>query len=204
MKPSKRKLLDSLGNEVKPGDVLIEPTGGNPFNDDTYKCSIRIWEMPETYDGHGYDYSIDGQKHKFAWASVRNSFKVDFSSLPKEFQYSFKHGMERIYSKHSTGTAEEIIKNSNWKIYEIQKEKVDRHFYLKTLKIETMEDLKANVHELSKGGYIPGNIVDKTLELVGVNNAIPHNGEIGLAALNDHFAFSAAIIALAKDPDCFA
>jgi hypothetical protein len=193
------KHADLLGNEVKTGDVMLElGRGFGSLTGSDYKHHMMLWEIPEKFDGHAYEYSIDGSKHIFAWASIRNAVKVDMSIMPKGFEYSFKHGMSNIDSKIENGTLFEIIENSNWKDHEVKKEQVERFEFMKTLKIDTIDDLKANIDELKKGGYVPHKIVSKVLELTGIGRTPVHNGEIGIAGMYDHMHYQVAIASIEK------
>jgi len=190
------KNIDLLGNEIKTGDVMLElGRGGGCYEGKKY-YSLKLWEMPEIFDGHAYCYSIDGSKHTFAWAHVGNSIKVDMSLMPEGFEYSFKHGMSDFDTKIESGTLQDLIKNSNWKDNEIKKEQVERFEFMQTLKIETIDDLKDNINELKKGGYVPNEIVSKVLELAGVRRTPIHNGEIGIAGMYDQMNYQAIIEAI--------
>ena len=198
------KNIDLLGNEVNTGDIMLElGRGFGCLNGSDYKYTLKLWEMPDNFDGHAYYYSIDGSKHTFAWAHVGSSIKVDMSLMPDGFEYSFKHGMSDFSTKIESGTLQEIIENSNWKEREVKKEEVERYEFMKTLKIETIDDLKANIDELKKGGYVPNEIVSNVLNIAGVGRTPVHNGEIGIAGMYDHLHYQAIIEALSKDPNCF-
>jgi len=197
-----RQNIDLLGNEVKTGDVLLElGRGWGSLTGSEYKYHMQLWEMPKKFDGHAYEYSIDGSKHIFAWASTKNSIKVDMSTMPCGFEHSFKHGMSDISSKIENGTLDELIENSNWKEREVKKEQVARFEFMKTLEINTIDDLKANIDELTKGGYVPSKIVSKVLELSGIGRAAIHNGEIGIAGMYDQMHYHAVIEAIKKETD---
>lgn len=198
------KNVDLLGNEVKTGDAMLElGRGFGCLNGSGYKYTLKLWEMPDHFDGHAYYYSIDGSKQMFAWADVGSSIKVDMNSMPDGFEYSFKHGMSDFSAKIENGTLQEIIENSNWKDHEVLKEEVERYAFLKTLKIETINDLKNNINELKKGGYVPHEIVSNVLNIIGVGRTHVHNGEIGIAGMYDYLHYQAIIEALSKDPNCF-
>ena len=186
------KYIDLLQNEVQSGDVLLELRMGH-YRGCDYEYPMKLWEMPERFDGHGYLYSIDGSRHLFAWADAGSALKIDMSLMPEGFEYSFKHGMSDVWSKIKEGTLLELIENSNWKNLEIKKEQVDRFEFLKTLEINSIDDIKANIEELRKGGYIPPEIVSKVLKIGGVGRTLVHNGEIGIAGMHDDFKFVAII-----------
>lgn len=115
-------MKDLLGNEVVKGDILLElDRGCGSFDKSDYKYHLKLWEKPKSDKGSGFEYNIDGKKHKYWWASVENSIKIDPDLMPDGFIYSFKHGMSEISSKIETGTLIELIENSNWKEHEVKK-----------------------------------------------------------------------------------
>lgn len=198
------KNIDLLGNEIKPGDILLElGRGRGSLNGSDYKYHLKLWEMPEIYDGHAYYYSIDGTKHIFAWANVGNAIKVDMSLMPEGFEFSFKHGMSDIASKIEKGTVFELIENSNWKQHAVKKEEVERFEFMKSLKIEKVEDIASNIEELKKGGYVPREIVSKVLEVAGVAMTRANNGETGIAEMYDLMHYRGVIEIISKNPNCF-
>lgn len=197
------KNTDLLGNKVKKGDVLIELGRGNGSDGKNRYYSLKIWQKPSKNDGSGFEYGINGNKSKYWWASVRNSIKIDMSLMPDGFEYSFKHGMSDIDTTVENGTLQELIDNSNWKDNEVKKEQVERYEFMKTLKIETLDDLKTNIEELKKGGYVPNKIVSKVLEIAQIGRTKAHNGEIGIAGMYDQMHYQAIIEAVSKDPNCF-
>jgi hypothetical protein len=197
-------MKDLLGNEVKTGDILLElGRGWGSLSGSDYIYHLKLWEMPERFDGHAYCYSIDGTKHIFAWARVGNAVKVDMSLMPDGFEFSFKHGMSDISSKIEQGTLLELIENSDWKQHEVKKEEVERFEFMKSLKIEKVEDIVSNIEELKKGGYVPHEIVSKVLELTGVGRVRVNNGEIGIAGMYDQMHYQAIIETISKKPNCF-
>jgi hypothetical protein len=196
-------MKDLLGNEVKTGDILLElGCGWGCLSGSDYKYHLKIWQKPSGADGSGFEYNIDGTKHKYWWASVKNSVKIDMSIMPEGFEFSFKHGMSDIASKIEQGTLLELIENSNWKQHEVKKEEVERFKFMKSLKIEKVEDIVSNIEELKKGGYVP-EIVLKVLELIGVGRVPVNNGEIGIAEMYDQMHYQAIIETISKNPNCF-
>jgi hypothetical protein len=197
------KNIDLLGNEVKTGDILIELGRGCEYDGEKRYYSLKIWQKPSSNDGSGFEYDIDGKKSKYWWASVRSSIKVNMDLMPDGFEYSFKHGMSDISTTIEKGTIHELIENSNWKDNEVKKEQVERYEFMKKLKIETLDDIKSNIQELKKGGYVPHEIVSNVLNIVGVGRTFVHNGEIGIAGMYDHLHYQAIIEALSKDQNYF-
>lgn len=197
-------MKDLLGNEVKTGDILLElGRGWGSLSGSDYKYHLKIWQKPSGNDGSGFEYSVDGTKHKYWWASVKNSVKIDMAIMPEGFEYSFKHGMSDIASKIEQGTLLELIENSDWKQHEIQKKEVEQFEFMKSLKIEKVEDIVSNIEELKKGGYVPHEIVSKVLELTGVGRTRVNNGEIGIAGMYDQMHYQAIIEIISKNPNCF-
>lgn len=185
---------DRLGNSVKPGDVLLQLYRGS--GDSTgkgYTHWMQLWEMPEHYDGHGYNYNMDGSKYSFAWVDLKYSIKVDLATMPEGFEYSFKHGMGSIRSKIEEGSVVELIENSNWKQNEILQEDVEKHLYLSSLEINTIEDIYKNAEFIQSCKTIPNRLLNKVLKVYNHERATIHNGEIGLAMIQDSLAFSSII-----------
>jgi len=144
------KNTDLLGNEIKAGDILLElGRGGGNMGGGKFYC-MKLWEMPESYDGHAYYYSIDGSRGTFAWAHVGSALKIDMSLMPDGFEYSFKHGMSDFNSKIEYGTLTELIENSDWKNHEVKKHDVHRFEFMETLEINSIDDIKNNIDELRK------------------------------------------------------
>ena len=196
-------MKDLLGNEVKPGDVMLELGRGGGSCNGSRTYNLKLWEMPEIYDGHAYYYSIDESVRTFAWASVGHSIKVDMSLMPDGFEYSFKHGMSDITTKIEYGTLQELIENSDWKQREIKKEDVERFKFMRDLKIEKVDDIVSNIEELKKGRYTPREIILKVLNITGVDRTGVKNGESGIAGMFDQLKYQAIIEALSKNPKCF-
>lgn len=194
-------MKDMLGNKVKTGDVLLElDRGYGSFFDDSnkYLYHLKLWQKPSVNDGSGYIYDIDGSKIKYRWASLEKSIKIDMSIMPEGFEYSFKHGMTDIKSKIKQGTLLELIENSNWKDREVTKEKVERYNFMKSLKINKLDDIIDNIEELKKAGYVPRTILLKVLKYSGITRANAVNGEIGIASIYDHFHYVQAIDVISK------
>lgn len=197
------KNIDLIGNKVKKGDVLIELGRGVGSNGVEPCYSLKIWQNPSSNDGSGFEYGIDGEKHKYWWANVKNSIKIDMSSMPDGFEFSFKHGMSDIDTTIKNGTLQELIENSNWKEKEIKKEQVERYNFMRTLKIETLEDIRNNIEELKKEDYVPHKIVSNVLSIVNIGRVHIYDGEIGIAATYDKLHYQAIIEAISRNPNCF-
>jgi len=183
---------------LKEGDILLEISNNYNHSDSEYIYRINIWEMPKNNDGHGYHYTIQEEKTIFAWTDIYSSIKINMSEMPKDFQYSFKHGMSDIKSKIKTGTAKDIIENSNWKEKEIKKEEVEKYYLISSLELNNKEDIKNNI-KLLTSKYIPLNIKTKVLNIFGIKASIPQNGEIGIAGMNDNLKYSKVLYELKKE-----
>lgn len=107
-------MFDKLGNEVFVGDILVASTGGAHTEDGDF-TTYTVWEMPHDYDGHGWTYSKDGSRHKFAWAYLNESVKLP--SGMDDFIEAFKHGLGRLVvkSEFDECTLKEIVEKSDWK-----------------------------------------------------------------------------------------
>jgi len=149
-------IVDSIGNEIKPGDVLVESTGGFSFYKSEYKYHLKIWEMPEFSDGFGYHYNYEGIKSIFYWAKPHKSIKIDMSIMPDGFEYSFKHGMCDIYTTIEKGTVLELIENSNWKNYEVRRFIGIRDEFLRHIKEEAIPIINARCKDYKKYFSIEG------------------------------------------------
>lgn len=189
---------DMLGNKIKAGDVMLEVKKTSFMKGEEY-THLRLWEMPESFNGSGYYYNIDGAKHKFSWVDNEDSLKVDMSLMPDGFEYSFKHGMRDFKTSILEGTLDELIKTSNWKENEVKKEDVDHFIFMKNLKIETLDDIKKNIVELKKFGYVPPEIISSVLKISKTNMSIPNNGETGIASFYNDFNYVSIIEEIAND-----
>ncbi len=188
------KNIDLSGNEVKTGDIMLEPNKGFGYlHGSEYIYPLRLWEVPEIKDGRGHYYSIEGKKTYYMWVNIGSAIKVDMSLMPTGFEYSFKHGMRDFATKIEYGTVLDLIESSNWKDCEVKKEQVDRYEFMKTLKIETLDDLKNNIDELMIDGYVPHEIITNVLDVAGIGRAFPFNGEVGIAKMHDQMNYERII-----------
>ena len=136
---------DIIGNKVLEGDVLLEIGRGSGFDGEKHFFSLKLSEMPKSFNGHGYAYSIDETKHLWAWASLDNSYKINFADFPPEFRYSFYHGMSDLNTSLKKGNQLELISNSNWEDKIITKKVVDHYNKLESIKIDSIEDIQNNI-----------------------------------------------------------
>ena len=183
-------LTDSLGNKVYPGDVLLEYEKGCKYIDGKSEYRMQLWEMIYPFDGHGFNYNIDGSKYQFAWCSVKESIKINFDEFPPEFKFSYYHGMDSFYSTTKKRTAKELIDNSDWKDWTVNPSDVEIYNKKKNLKLESIEDIKENIDLLTGPGATPNLVVDKILDIVQVSPTPMINGEMGYAAVMDSLNYS--------------
>jgi len=188
-------MKDVNGISVKVGDLLLEETGGG-YVDGKDLYSFTLWEMPSGYDGEGFQYSLDGSKHLFAWANVDNSIKLSSKELPKDFMFSFYHGMSDFDSYSKGNSVLGILENSNWKEKSISGEDVSRFKKLLKLRLSSIEDVKKNVELFSTAEHIPNRIVWDVIRLAGRDRAIMVNGELGMAMFEDMLTFQKIIYGL--------
>jgi len=202
-------MKDILGKEVKPGDILLE-VGRGGYGTKLY--FMRLWEMPENYIGHGYEYHITEEKSLFAWTYLDKCFKLDLNILPEEFKFSFYHGMSDISTIIDPGeipineeAAMELINNSDWKENTISIKDVDRFKKMQSIKITSFQDIKNNIKELTKPGYIPAELIYDVLKVAKINKTNPdfgnYKGEIGIASVYDQLYYEAVINKIAENPN---
>lgn len=190
-------MKDKLDNKVVTGDVMLEIGRGfdsaSPRN-----YFMNLWEVPENYDNcHGFQYNIDGKKYLFAWANLKDSYKVDISLFPKSFKFSFYHGMDHIQTTLEDGEVLDLINKSDWKEKIILVSKVEQFAVREKIIINSIEDIKNNIKELVKEGYVPHELMTSVLKVAKVNKTNPDfgnfKGEIGLAYYNDMLHYHAII-----------
>ena len=189
------KTIDNA--EVKEGDVLLEIGRGYEYDGEKKTFAIKLWELPKCDDGSGYEYNIDGKKSQYWWASVSNSYKVNLDIFPKEFRFSFYHGMSGLNTTIENGTVEELINSSNWKDKMICEKQVSHYNNLTVLKIHSINDIKNNINILSTKGYVPRSLMMSVFKAVSEKATNPDfgnfKGEIGIAGMCDMFKYMAII-----------
>jgi len=183
-------LKDSLGNEVYPGDVLLEYGCGGSSFDGQQKYAIHLWEMIYPFKGYGINYVLDSEPYKLCWFGLKKSIKVDFDQFAPEFKYSFYHGMSQLYTTIKSGTLKELIDNSDWKNKIVNPYDVDLYLKKKNLTLDSIDDIKKNIDLLIGPGATPRVVVDKILDIAGASHAPVINGEIGFAAIQDSISYS--------------
>jgi len=183
-------LKDKNGVLLKTGDLMAEVTGGGSWDGKTFS-SVKLWEVPGTRDGRGNTYTSEGEKTHFYWASARSAEKLDTKKLPEGFIFAFKHGLDRLDIEESIMRLDihEAIAKSDWKEQALTPEIVENMKAVSGIKITSFVDIAQKWDSIFGFGRVPHQIVDKILCLVEYHGAVPHNGEIGIAAMYDHFAF---------------
>ena len=88
-------MKDKNGVMLKTGDLMAEPTGGGCWDGKSF-TSVKLWEVPGTRDGRGTEYTSEGKKTYFYWASASSAYKLDETKLPDGFVYAFKHGLDSV------------------------------------------------------------------------------------------------------------
>lgn len=181
-----KKHKDGFGRIVKPLDVLLESTGFSTLGGQR-SYNYTLWEFPEEYyEGQGYHYDLGGDKEYFKWARLENSQKVDFSCFPDHFRFSFYHGLWQLSSPAGVDTSVyQIINNSDWEANQVTPNQVAVYMKKKTLKIETIEDIKQNIKLLRSPGPTPFELAKRVFEVCDVPLTPVYNGEIGIASLTD-------------------
>jgi len=181
---------DMTGNEVNTGDILLEigrGWGNDGKGNETF--SIKLWQLPSSTDGSGYQYAIDGRRSKYYWANTQRSLRVDMKQMPEGFEYAFFHGMSDLDTSIEYGTVPELINKSNWEKVKVTEEQVRKYDLLAGLQLETEEDVEKNIDLLAEG-HIPSHIVSKVLDIYGFKKRKAKNGEIGIASLFNMMSYS--------------
>ncbi len=180
-------MKDKEGNIVSAGDVLIELGRGFSIEDGMCSYSLKIWEMPEQYNGNGYVYSTDGERMEFWWANVGKSIKITEENTPAEFIFSFFHGMNDLDSLLEHGTIEEIIFSSNWEDKIVLQSDVDKYVsdlrIANELKIKTKEDFINNFDIIKNLSVLPNNLISDIFNVHDIEMPKMYNGELGLRNL---------------------
>jgi len=185
-------MKDVNGNPVKVGDLLLEETGGGYSNGKLLR-SFTLWEMPNRYNGQGLQYSLDKTSHEFCWADVNKSIKISVKELPKDFLFSFYHGMDDFDSYSKRNTVTDILGDSNWKEKSINPNDVSSFKKLSRLKLASIEDVRKNLNLFTKAKYIPNSVVASVIRLAGGKEAVMVNGELGFAMLEDTLTFQSIV-----------
>lgn len=144
-------------------------------------------------NGHGIQFSAVGNPYVFAWCNPSEENKLP-EDLKRKFMYSFKHGSADICIKSELlkdgKDLWEILRDeSNYTYKWVSRKEVAIQKKIETLEINTKEDVIKH-KDLLFNNPISHKIVCKVLYAFGLQPAVAHNGEIGIAALSDYVTFS--------------
>ena len=158
------------------------------------KTWINVYVDP-TDDGHGYWFTAEGKKTKFAWVHPSEATVFDSSELPEDLWYSIQHGVHHLEVDSS--------KSKGWTWDDLEYTKVSKEetaAYLeacnKIKEVTTIEDFKALYPIIRKGRRVNHSIMDKLLDLRGISDVPVHNGEIGIAFYQKMCIYKAILIEL--------
>jgi len=192
-------MKDKTGRLVEAGDIMAEEKGmGYILGEKT--IFFRLWEVPVGANGNGISYSHDGTKHESWWFHTNASYKIDLDNMPDGFLFAFKHGLDSltIKEKYVKSDVIEIINNSDWKKNALTPDMVDDIAGLQKVIIVSFEDLAEKWDSIFTHARIPNEIIEQIMKLTKYKNAPIHNGEIGIAAMQDAEAFYAVYANMKK------
>lgn len=121
MRPS----IDREGNDIYPGDLLLEQSGTMMTDGEIYFC-YRLYEAHHCENSAGVSY-IAGKKRKFYYSNLGSSLKLNKADLPKNFLHAFYNGFSSLNSTKSLrgdvafaneetiANVKEILECSNWR-----------------------------------------------------------------------------------------
>jgi hypothetical protein len=183
-------MKDKTGVLLKTGDLMAETTGGGRWDMKSF-TSVNLWEVPGTRDGRGIKYTSEGKKTYFYWASAKEAYKLDETKLPDGFVFAFKHGLDSVYIEDCFMDEDihSAIGNSDWKENALTPEVVETLADISEIQINSFYDVAEKWDLIFCTNIVPHRVVDQIMYLAGYKGAAPVNGEIGIAAMQDHFAF---------------
>jgi len=192
-------MKDKNGVKVEIGDLMLEVRGSSSSNKKRY-TSVSIYEIPSILDGRGTVYTVKGESTYYKWANPSDSYKLDLDKLPEGFLFAFKHGLHslNIEDQYMELDIHEAISKTDWKKDALTPEIVDKLEIISKIEINSFRDIAEKWDELFSFGRVPANIVKKVLQLAGYRGSAPVNGEIGMACMQDHFAFLSVFEVLKK------
>lgn len=167
--------------------IYFSETGGG-----CGKVSIHAYILQP--NGEKAYYRRYGDKNEFSCTMFsRVSFKA--SELPKEMLFSFRHGTHFFY-------ADESLNGYKWGLMDLEYEVVDKHkleeeqmCFMKTRnhidKCKSIGDVYKLYDKYLRDRPIPYDIIFKAFKIIKYepNDANLFNGEIGIYAFNQSFAF---------------
>lgn len=79
-------------------DIYFQVKGHGNHYSGGYQIMYNVYLLPKQkyLTGTGVQYSLFGEKEYFKWVNPSVSISIPESELPKEFVYSFKHGLDNI------------------------------------------------------------------------------------------------------------
>lgn len=198
-------MKDKKGVELKTGDLMAEITGGGCWDGKQFS-SVKLWEVPRTRDGRGIKYTSEGKKTHFYRASASSAEKLDLDKLPEGFIFAFKHGLSSLEIDDNLMRLDihDAIEQSGWKENALTPEIDEKMKVISAIKIVSFTDIAEKWDSIFCAGRVPYQIIDQILRIAGYRNAVARNGEIGIAAMQDHFAFMSVFETLKnwKDSGC--
>lgn len=168
------------------GDIMAEESGGGCIDGKSF-TSFTLWKVNGKKDGSGVQYGADGKCYEFFWADASGSYKLDKDKLPHGFMFAFKHGLDEISvpSEFVSDNIYDMIDKSDWKENAETPESIKGLKKSSSVEINSFSDIATKYDNIFIGGRVPGNVVEKVLELSGIRRSTPINGEIGIACLSD-------------------
>lgn len=144
-------------------------------------------------EGHGILYNSVGEPYTFAWCHPCEENELP-DDLKRKFMYSFKHGSHDIEIKTELlkdgADLWDILRNeSNYEYTWVSRKDTEIQKKIEALEINTKEDVLAN-KDLLFNNPVSHFVVCKALAAFGIPQTVARNGEIGIAAMQDFFAFS--------------
>lgn len=183
-------MKDKNGVRLNTGDLMAEPTGGGCWNGKSFTF-VKLWEVPGTRDGRGNEYTSEGNKTHFYWADASSAYKLDEANLPDGFVYAFKHGLDSIDIQDCFMDMDihDAIDKSDWKKTALTPDIVKTLASISKIQISSFSDIAEKWDSMFSANHVPHQVVDQIMNLVSYKAATPVNGEIGIAAMQDHCAF---------------
>ena len=146
-------------------------------------------------EGHGILYNSVSRTrvYTFAWCHPCEENELP-DDLKRKFMYSFKHGSHDIEIKTELlkdgADLWDILRNeNNYEYTWVSQRDAEIQKKIEALEINTKEDVLAN-KDLLFNNPVSHFVVCKVLVAFGIPQTVARNGEIGIAAMQDFFAFS--------------
>jgi hypothetical protein len=183
-------MKDKNGIMLKTGDLMAEVVGCSSVSRKSFS-SVKLWEVPKIRDGRGIEYTSEGKKTHFYWADASEAIKLNHKKLPEGFVFAFRHGLNDIDIEDGLMSLDihEAIAKSDWKENALTPEIVEEMKVISDIKIISLVDVAEKWDSIFCSARVPHQVVKKIMELVEYKCAVPVNGEIGIAALQNDLAF---------------